>query len=102
MLTFRSEGDPQQRVVIPREVGQVQFQMKVEEDDARSFRAAIRAVDGARAWTRRSLKPRSGEVSVNIPASKLPLGDYILTLSATIATGESEEVNRYFFRVSRK
>jgi hypothetical protein len=33
---------------------------------------------------------------------KLPQNDYILTLSATTPTGETEEINRYIFRVLRK
>jgi hypothetical protein len=48
------------------------------------------------------LKPRSGVITVNVPADKLPVEDYILTLSATTPAGEMEEINGYSFRVLRK
>jgi hypothetical protein len=102
MITLRGEGAAQQQIAIPRETDQLRLQMKVETDNARKYRAAIRTVEGAQIWTQRSLTPRSGVISVNAPADKFPLGDYILTISATTATGETEEVNRYSFRVVRR
>jgi hypothetical protein len=100
--TIRSEGASQQQLTIPRGTDQIRLQMKVGTENARTYRAVIRTVEGAQIWTQRSITPRSGAVSVNAPADKFPLGDYILTLSATTATGETQEVNRYFFRVIRK
>jgi hypothetical protein len=76
--------------------------MKIERGDSQRFRAAIRTVEGAQVWNQRSLNPLSGAISVNVPANKLPLDDYILTLSAMTPAGETDEVNRYFFRVIRK
>jgi hypothetical protein len=102
MLTQRSQGDPQQQITISREIDLIRLQMKIEKGDSRRFQAMVRTVEGAQVWNQRSLKPRSCAISVNIPANKLPLGDYILTLSATTPTGETDEINRYFFRVIRK
>jgi hypothetical protein len=102
MLAPRSEGEPQQQITISRETDLVRLQMKIEERDSRRFRAAIRAVEGTRIWNQRSIVPRSGEITINVPAHKLPLGDYILTLSARAPAGETEEINRYFFRVIRR
>jgi hypothetical protein len=102
VLLPRSGGESPQAIEIPRETNLVTLQMKVEVNDTRKFQAAIRTVEGASIWTRRSLTPRSGMVSVNLPAGKLPLGDYILTLTGVTPAGELEEVNRYFFRVRRE
>jgi hypothetical protein len=102
VLAPRSEGEPQQQITISRETSLVRLQMKIEEGDSRRFKAAIRAVEGTRIWSRCSLVPRSGEITIDVPAHKLPLGDYILVLSAPSPTGETEEINRYFFRVIRR
>jgi len=99
----RTEGEPQQQITIPRETDLVKLQMKVEKGDSRRFQAAIRAVGGPQVWSQRSLKPGAGAITVTIPANKLPMNDYILTLSATTPTGETEEINPpYVFRVMRK
>ncbi|MGH9853012.1 MAG: hypothetical protein ACREBD_24505, partial [Blastocatellia bacterium] len=94
-------GDLQQ-IAIPRETDLVRLQMKIEQGDSRRFQATIRTVERAQVWNQRSLKPGSGSITVNVPANKLPLGDYTLTLSATTPTGDTEEINRYFFRVIRR
>jgi hypothetical protein len=41
-------------------------------------------------------------ITVTVPAHKLPVNDYFLTLSATTPTGETEEINTYPFGVLRK
>jgi hypothetical protein len=98
----RTGGEPQQQITIPRETDLVKLQMKFEKGDSRRFQAAIRAVGGPQVWSQRSLKPGAGAITVTVPANKLPMNDYILTLSATTPTGETEEINPYVFRVIRK
>jgi hypothetical protein len=100
-MLVRSGGEPQQ-ITITRETDLVRLQMKIEDGDRRRFQATIRTVEGKQIWSQRSIKPAGGKVEISIPANRLPTGDYILTLSATGDAGESEEINRYFFRVSRK
>ena len=80
----------------------VSLRMEIAKGDSRRFRASIRTVEGSQVWSRRSLKPGAGVITVNVPAAKLPMADYILTLSATTPTGETEEINRYSFRVVKK
>jgi hypothetical protein len=98
----RTEGDPQQQISIPRETDLVKLQMKIEKGDSRRFQAAIRAVGGPQVWSQRSLKPEAGAITVTVPANKLPVNDYIVTLSVMTPTGEMEEINQYVFRVIRK
>ncbi len=102
----RAGGEAQQLALPPR-VSQVQLRVKTETSDYQSFQVKIRAVDGAEIFSRQSIrprsgKPRSGEVVVSIPAARLITNDYILTLSGVTATGETEEISRSFFRITRR
>jgi hypothetical protein len=101
ILAPRGASADQQQIPIPRRTDLVRLQMEIVKGDSRRFQASIRAVGGPQVWSRRSLKPGAGAITVNVPADKLPMNDYILTLSATTPTGETEEVNRYVFRVLR-
>jgi hypothetical protein len=76
--------------------------MKIEKGDSRRFQATIRTVGGPQVWSQQSLKPQSGAIIVSLPADKLPVNDYTLTLSVTTPTGKTEESNRYVFSVARK
>ena len=102
-VLMRSEGNPQV-LKIPNETAAVTFKMNVQEPAGRSYEVGLRTVDGAQIWSRSSLKARQQEkdggiVSVTIPSNKIPRNDYILTLSAINSSNDSEEINRYFFRV---
>jgi hypothetical protein len=101
ILAPRGGSADQQQITIPRGTDLVRLRMVIAKGDSRRFQASVRAVGGSQVWSRRSLKPGSGAITVNIPADKLPMDDYILTLSATTPTGETEEINRYVFRVLR-
>ena len=101
-LSSRGDGETLPQITIPRGTDRVRLRIKIGTEDSRRFQAAIRIVGGPHVWNQRSLKPRSGEITVNVPADKLPVQDYILKLSATIPTGETEEINKYRFRVVRK
>jgi hypothetical protein len=104
-MLVRGEGGPQQ-VTIPRDTDLIQLQMRVDDSDSRLFEAVIRTVEGRQVWKEPRIRllaraANRARITVDVPADRLPLGDYILTLSAASLTGESEEVNRYFFRVAR-
>ena len=99
-------GEPRQ-LTVPKETKAVLLKMRVQEPVGRSLQASLRTVEGAPIWSRSGIKTRPQEkdgfsVSVSIPANKIPPGDYILTLSAVNETNESEEINRYFFRVVKQ
>lgn len=101
----RSGGDTQ-HLSLSKETSAVLLQMKVQQPVARVFQIDLRTVDGVTVWSKASIKARQSKdsitVSATVPARKLEAGDYILTLSATNGASESEEINRYFFRVSRQ
>jgi hypothetical protein len=96
------QGAYQQKITIPRDTDMVRLRMKIEKGDSRRFQATIRTFRGSQVWSQQSLKPRSGVITVNVPADKLSVNDYFLTLSVTTPMGGTEEIDRYVFRVVRK
>lgn len=102
MLRPRGQGETERQITITRKIDLVRLQMKIEKGDSRRFQATVRQVGGPPVWNQRLLIPRSGVITVNVPADKLPVEDYILTLSAMTPAGEMEEINGYSFRVLRK
>jgi hypothetical protein len=100
MLVRGAEGPRQ--IALSKELDAVRLRMRVDPGDSRRFLAVINTDNRTEVWRRQSLKARGGFVAVTVPAAELLLGDYILTLSAASSTGETEEINRYYFRVIRK
>lgn len=105
ILRPRGPGEPQeqtQQITIPPQTDLVRLQVKLEKGDSRKYQAAIKAVGGPQVWNQRSLQPRSGAITVNVPADRLQHDDYFLTLSVANPLGETEVINSYPFRVIRK
>jgi hypothetical protein len=105
-MLIRGGGDPQ-TMTIPLKTDVVRLRMRVEQKDARRFQVSVRTVEGRQVWQRQITRPyldsaNNAAITADIPAGKLVWGDYILTLSSVNSTGETEEVNRYFFRVLRQ
>jgi hypothetical protein len=103
MLVRSGEG-PQQ-ISIPAGTDSVHLQMRVQNEAGQRFQVNLATVEGRQVWRGHATSPRGGggqseTVSATIPAGKLGPGDYVLTLSAGKA-GSLEEINRYFFRISR-
>ena len=99
--TLMRGGSEPTRLSIPRETTGVVLQMKVEAPATQRFQVLLRTVEGKQIWSHSGITARpqgnnSALVSARIAASKLPAGDYILTLSAG---AEPVEINRYFFSV---
>lgn len=93
-------SDNSQLLAIPPGTSQVELRLRLESSDYPTYQIQLRTVEGADVLRRRQLKPRAGQLAVALPANKLRAGDYLLTLTGLAAAG-TEEVNRYFFRVSR-
>lgn len=104
-LLVRSDGAPQ-TVIPPPQTDLIRLQMAVDRDKAGRFQVSISTVEGRRVWEQQ-IRPGDGLsknsiISAVIPGGKLPVGDYILTLSEINSTDEVQELNRYFFRVIRQ
>ncbi len=106
ILLSTIRGSDQQTLKLSANASQVRLRMNLDSSDVDRFRINLRPVDGGGVQTYnavRANKTKTGTaVSVTIPASNLPNGDYILTLSAVDATGATEELDRYSFRVARQ
>lgn len=98
-------GGEQPTLKLPPEIEQIRLQMKLESNDYSRYSASIRAVSGGQSLNSQPARATSNQtgttVSVNFSASKLNSGDYILTLTGTDSAGTREEINRYFFRLSK-
>ena len=93
-------GEKPQTATIPRQTEFVRLQMKAEQEHAGRFHVSVRTVEGRLVWEQQvKLNARNSIITAQMPAGRLPVGDYILTLSASNPTGQPEEINRYFFRV---
>ena len=69
-----------------------------------SYQVIIQTVEGREILRRRTNKVRFGKeptfATLRVNAGDLTKGDYILILFGQTADGRSEEIDRYFFRVS--
>ena len=94
------------RLVIPLDASLVRLDLTFQRNDYRTYRADLRKAEGNLVWrggisvkSKQSGKPGSG---LQLPASILKNGDYILTLSSVSKGGTTEVVAEYSFRVVRK
>ncbi|NOT61426.1 MAG: hypothetical protein HOP19_14505 [Acidobacteria bacterium] len=96
---LRGNAKPQ-LLALPHGVSQIELRIPLEAGDYAQYKVRLRTVEGQAVWSRNRLKPRPHQLVVTVPAQKLPADDYLLTLSG-LSDGAVEEVNRFFFRVSR-
>lgn len=93
-------------LIIPPQARIVRLQLALEGNNYRSYRALLSSVEGKEVFTRRGLKVRSTRsgsvVTLELPATAFPAGDFILTLSGTTSQGEVEDVHKYFLSVRKR
>jgi hypothetical protein len=95
-------GTAGQTIALGSEADQVQLRMAVPLGELKSFAVTIQTAERELVWSQRQIKPRAGQVIVNVPSDRLPFNDYILTLSGVDIAGHPLEINRYSFRVVRE
>jgi len=78
--------------------------MELGDNDYANYQAVFQTIEGREILRRRTGKARFGKdrafATLPIKAGELTRGDYILILFGQTADGKSEEIERYFFRVS--
>lgn len=90
------------KVTLSPDTSEVRVRLDLAAGGHRSYRAALRTADGREVWSARGLRAAGTKVvQVNIPARLLPPDDYEILLSGVTSSGETEELNSYYFRVSR-
>src|SRR5215510_3243281 len=99
----RSEKGPPQ-ATIPPLAGKARLLMELDDINYANYQVILQSVEGREIFRRRTGKLRLGKdrqyATLPIKAGELTKGDYILILFGQTADGRSEEVDRYFFRVS--
>jgi hypothetical protein len=78
--------------------------MELYDNDYTNYQVILQTVEGREILRRRAGKVRFGGdrafAALPVKAGELTKGDYILILFGQTADGKSEEIDRYFFRVS--
>jgi len=99
-LIFRGAGPPQEIEITPR-TEWIRLEMHPAESGSSLFDAILSTIEGKRVWVRQSIRSEFDTVILEIPARKIPAGDYILTLTPS-SRDVRGEADRYFLRVIRK
>jgi len=96
--------DQQKPLVIPRGLSSVVLQLRLDQDEYPSYLASLETAEGSRVWQQQnltSLKPHKDKhvIVLKVPSNLLQSRTYILTVSGTVAGGNTEEVAAYAFRI---
>jgi len=91
--SIRGEGETNE-IKIPPNAKTVRFRIDLPSNEYRTYDASLNRVEGQRLFVQNHLKPRRSTLFVELPASKLPSGTSILTLTAN-----AEPVAKYVIRV---
>lgn len=100
-------GDRENRLVILPGTTLVRLQLELGQRPYETYAASLETAEGVRIWQKKSLRsertPEHGRVVlVELPASTLPNGDYILKLGGIMANGQEAVVDAYAFRAVRQ
>jgi hypothetical protein len=84
--------------------GKAQLLMELTGADYANYQVSLQTVEGREILRRRTGKVRFGKyrafATLPVNAGELGRGDYILILFGRTSDGRSQEIDRYFFRVS--
>jgi len=76
-----------------------------KDDNYRSFSATITTLEGGTVWQQKNLRANATgtnkSVTLQFPSAVLRGQDYIVTLKGQNASGQTETINEYYFRVER-
>lgn len=90
------------KVSLSPDTREVRVRLDLAAGGYSSYRAALHKADSREVWAARGLRATGSKyVQVNIPARLLEPDDYRILLSGVSPSGEVEELDSYYFRVSR-
>ncbi len=92
-------------LIIPVGTTQIQLRLPLEQGlntDFKNYRVLLSLADGARVWSG-AVRPAGDRTLVmNLPARLFRRGDYVLELKGVTASGTTEAVAEYSFRILEK
>jgi hypothetical protein len=101
-----AESGAAPKLIVHKDTLKVQIQLKLRENEYQSYQVALQPVGGNEIYSRSHIKPSiaksSASFNLTLPASKVPTGDYMLTLKGQTASGIIEDVSQHLFRVERE
>ena len=97
----RSEGKMPE-LNLPKTASGANLQLNLESADYKIYSIEIINPDGNPIFKKGKLKARNSKINFFVPVQKLPVGEYIVKLSAFNPQGETESIADYSFRVNRK
>jgi hypothetical protein len=93
---------PPQRVTIPSGASTLRLELGLPEESPRpSYRAVLSSAEGAEVWSGAATRAGPTRLGVEIPADRVPEGDYELVLTGA-GKGGLEELASYTFGVLRE
>ena len=101
--TVRGAGSVRNELVLPSNIASVRFQLPVRYDSNAKYTVELQTVEGESIETSSRFTSRKSDgqavVSFRVPSHRLKPGDYIVRLSGTDASGKSEAIQSYSFRI---
>jgi len=93
-------GEPTQRVPRPPPAGRIVLVLSVDPPLLPAYAAVLRDRQGRELWRGAGLRPSEREtVSLSLPASLLPPGDYAIALEGLAPAAKPAPAGRFTFRV---
>ena len=95
-------------LVVPDGAPQIRLELVVVVDasDYRSYQLHLQHADGREVLAAGNATPRVEGTRANfalvVPASRLPDGDYMLTLRGMLSSGEADDISRSRLRIARR
>ena len=90
-------------LIVPPGASTVRLKLGLEANDYSSYGAVIKNAQGLEVFRKNGLKIRSGTlVTLQLPAQRLPPGNYTIRLRGVTSSGAVEPASDYAFRITAK
>ncbi|HMV46987.1 MAG TPA: hypothetical protein PLD20_09565 [Blastocatellia bacterium] len=94
------------RLTLTAEMEFARLQLAFRRQDYPQYNVSLSLAGGAEIWRKQGIKANAGAaketLTINVPANKLPAGEYLLTVRGVSQSGELEDIGKSSFRVTRK
>jgi hypothetical protein len=99
-------GDTMKRLIVPSGIIMIRLELQLQRDEYKSYKAGLHNDDGAEVFTFSMLRAVTAGGSKIVPviftAENISGGDYYVQLSGIAASGNLEDLGKYFLRIIKK